>query len=477
MTAPTTKNSSQPLRSPSPMSRGRSYLKDIASRPYFDYFSVLIITVLLSGIGVAMVMSASMATSMALTGSVWSQPRRQLIMVAIGFVVMLLAIRTRPTTVRKYVSGLLILSFASLILVLTPLGTGLASKGSQSWIAFAGISFQPSEIARMTIVIWGAHMLASARGYQNLPWQVDPYKKLAIVSLAMFALIVAERDIGMAMNFALVVVLLFFYAGLPTVFFKAFATIAAIALIPAYFILQNSFRGERITVWKSAFFGYFDDPRDIGYQSYQGYLSLADGSLFGVGLGQSRAKWFYLPEAKNDFIFAIIGEELGLIGAFVVVALFAWLAIVGLRIAKRSQSSYLRLLAPTLASAIVFQAFYNVAYVLGLAPITGIQLPMISSGGTSALITLGAMGLIANAARYEPEAISAMQSNGRPTIDAVFMLPEPTPVDEIVQRGQRMNHAGQSFVRGERRKAVPRRELPAPRRTMRDQQRSYPPRG
>ena len=144
-----------------------------------------------------------------------------------------------------------------------------------------------------------------------------------------------------------------------------------------------------------------------------------------MGVGQSRAKWFYLPEATNDFIFAVVGEELGLWGGAMLILLFGMLGYFGLRAARRNSDQFISLMAATLTTGVVVQAFINVAYVIGLAPVTGIQLPMISSGGTSAVITLASMGLLANCARHEPEAISAMQSYGRLGIDRLLRLPEP----------------------------------------------------
>ena len=172
------------------------------------------------------------------------------------------------------------------------------------------------------------------------------------------------------------------------------------------------------------------DTQGTGFQAYQGFLSLADGGFWGVGLGQSRAKWFYLPEAKNDFVFAIIGEELGLWGGALVIILFAVLGYFGLRAAKRAQNQFQSLLAATLAVGVVVQAFINIGYVIGMLPVTGIQLPMISAGGTAAIITIGSMGLLCNVARHEPLQVSAMQNYGRPMFDRLFFVPEPTPPNE-----------------------------------------------
>lgn len=227
----------------------------------------------------------------------------------------------------------------------------------------------------------------------------------------------------MAISYAIVVVFVMIFAGVHRGWiWGAMGSIGAVLLIV---MAGGGYRSNRIHVFLEALRGRFDDTQGDAFQSHQGFLSLGDGGFGGVGLGQSRAKWFYLPEARNDFIFAIVGEELGFLGAVVVIFLFAVLAFFGLRTALRAQNNYQSLLAATLAAGVVSQAFINVGYVIGILPVTGIQLPMISAGGTSAIITLATMGLLANVARHEPEAVSSVQATGRPIFDRLFFIPEP----------------------------------------------------
>ena len=174
------------------------------------------------------------------------------------------------------------------------------------------------------------------------------------------------------------------------------------------------------------------DPLGPGYQATQALYSLADGGLFGVGLGQGRAKWSYLPNAHNDFIFAIIGEELGFLGAFAVLALFATLAYTGLRIAARCVDPWLRIVVATSTTWLVAQAAINIGYVVGLLPVTGLQLPLISSGGTSLVVTMFVFGVLANAARHEPEAIATLTRGGRGArpanaVGRLLRIPPPQP--------------------------------------------------
>lgn len=396
---------------------------DILSRPLTDYIMILFTVILLSSLGVVMVYSSSMTWSLEEGGQVWSTALRQGMMIFAGFVALWVVLKFKPQTIRNLAPALLVISIILLLAVQIPgIGTGREEVGSQSWIVLGPLRFQPSEIAKVTIVIWGAHYLAGRKPTKH--WLINHYTRFAAVGAGMAGLILLEGDAGMAMSFVLVVMFMLLFAGVPLGWLVLAALVVLVGL--AAMALGGGFRSNRFSVYFDALFGNFQDTRGTAFQSYQGFLSLADGSATGVGLGQSRAKWFYLPEAKNDFIFAVIGEELGLLGGALVIGLFATLLYFGLRTAKRSRDPFLSLMAATLTAAVVSQAFINIGYVVGLLPVTGIQLPMISAGGTSAIITLAAMGLLANCARHEPEAVSAMASYGRPAVDRLLMLPEPS---------------------------------------------------
>ncbi|WP_460490850.1 FtsW/RodA/SpoVE family cell cycle protein, partial [Corynebacterium nasicanis] len=392
------------------------------SRPGFDYFMIRSVVFLLVGIGAVMVMSSTMTWSVLEGATVWNQAARQFMMIVAGLLAFWVALRTRPETIRRLTPWLLLVALVLLVAVLIPgIGTGRLEVGSQSWIAVGPIRFQPSELAKVAIAVWGAAYLADKRHTSSD--MRSPFVVYTVVATVMAVLIAAQGDFGMAVNFGIVVMFTLFFAGVDIrLIFAAF--IAAGALL-VWLFLSGGFRSNRFHVYFDALFGRFEDTQGVAFQSYQGFLSLADGSVAGVGVGQSRAKWFYLPEAKNDFIFAIIGEELGLWGGALVIALFAALGYFGLRAAFRAQNQFQALMAGALTAGVVSQAFINIGYVVGLLPVTGIQLPMISAGGTSTIITLGSMGLLASVARYEPEAVSAMQSYGRPLFDRLLLLPEP----------------------------------------------------
>ncbi|MBF4546882.1 cell division protein FtsW [Corynebacterium afermentans subsp. lipophilum] len=408
---------------PSKLSAGvRRIQEALDSRPLIDYTMIRSIVLFLAGLGVVMVMSSSMATSFASSASVWSLAVRQFAMVILGLIAFWAALKTPPERLRGLSNWLMVIAILLLIAVLTPLGTGRAEVGSQSWLVVGPLRLQPSEFARVAIAMWGAKILSN-KDPRRLFVPDNGFAAFISVSLLCVLLIAMQGDMGMALSLAVVVAFILLFAG---VSLKAVGVVAASGVVALVVIfLSGSFRSDRFHVYFDALRGHFDDTRGVAFQSHQGFLSLADGHIFGVGLGQSRAKWFYLPEARNDFIFAVIGEELGLWGGALVITLFALLGFFGMRTALRAQTQYQTLMAASLTATVVSQAFINMAYVVGLLPVTGIQLPMLSAGGSSAVFTLGAMGVLASVARHEPDAISSMQNYGRPVFDRIFFIAEP----------------------------------------------------
>ncbi|CDP89338.1 cell division protein FtsW [Mycolicibacterium farcinogenes] len=201
------------------------------------------------------------------------------------------------------------------------------------------------------------------------------------------------------------------------------SSLVAAVLAAAVLAVSAGYRSDRVQSWLDP----AADGQGIGYQSRQARFALANGGIFGDGLGQGTAKWNYLPNAHNDFIFAIIGEELGFVGAVGLLALFGLFAYTGMRIARRSADPFLRLLTATTTLWIVGQMFINVGYVVGLLPVTGLQLPLISAGGSSQATTLLMMGLITNAARHEPEAVAALRAGRDDRMNRLLRLPLPEP--------------------------------------------------
>ena len=388
--------------------------------PTASFHLVVTITVLLLSIGLVMVQSSSSVRAYAEASSPFYFVIRQAIYVAVGLVAFYAAMRIKFSTLRKIITPFFWISLLLLGAVLLP-GIGSEINGSRGWISLGAFAVQPAEIGRLAVILMAAAMLSVRRpgdSWWSFLWPAG--LPTIVIAGATFL----QPDMGMATAIMLAFVVLIYLAGFPG--WKLFWFLAGLGAVFAVFASTMAYRMSRVQVYFDTLRGNFDRASTEGYQTYQGMLSLSEGGLFGQGLGQSSAKWYYLPEASNDFIFAIIGEELGWIGALFVVALYAALAWVGLRIATRSVDPFRRLLAGAISTTIALQAFINIGYVVGLLPVTGIQLPLISYGGSSAVITLASLGLLANCARHEPEAISDYESRIAPR-RRWWSLPSPEP--------------------------------------------------
>jgi len=389
------------------------------ARPLASLHLLLAVFGLLTLLGLAMVLSASSVASIGKTGSAYGVFWRQVLFCAAGFLTFWIGVRVPPRRLRAAAPVLLVVTLVLLAAVLVP-GLGTTIAGARKWYTVAGLSFQPSEPAKVALALWGAHVLATRRRSVHL-WQIA-LVPVVPVSMVMLVLVILEPDLGTAISIAILVGALLFYAHAPwrLLLLLAGGGVGAVVVLS----LTVGYRQARITAFLSP---TTTDPLGAGYQSQQALYSLADGGFFGLGLGQGRAKWDYLPNGYNDFIFAIIGEELGMLGGIVVLALFALLAWTGLRIAARSTDPWLKIISATLTTWLVAQAAINIGYVIGLLPVTGIPLPLISSGGTSLVVTMFAFGLLASAARHEPEAAATLQQQGPGRIARLLRIPTPTP--------------------------------------------------
>ena len=387
-------------------------------RPMTSFHLIVAITGLLTTLGLIMVLSASGVYSYDMDGSPWAVFGRQVMWTAVGLVAFYLALRIKIKTLRKFAFSGFAVTIVMLVLVLIP-GIGTYSNGSRGWFVIAGFSMQPSELAKIAFAIWGAHLLAARRlEHASLREMLIPLVPAAVIALA---LIVAQPDLGQTVSLSIILLGLLWYAGLPLRVFVS-SLVAAVAAA-AVLAMSAGYRSDRVTSWLDP----SADSQGLGYQSKQARFALANGGVFGDGLGQGTAKWNYLPNAHNDFIFAIIGEELGLIGALGLLGLFGLFAYTGMRIARRSADPFLRLLTATTTLWLVGQMFINVGYVVGLLPITGLQLPLISAGGSAQATTLLMMGLITNAARHEPEAVAALRAGRDDRMSRLLRLPLPEP--------------------------------------------------
>jgi len=387
-------------------------------RPMTSFHLIIAVAALLTTLGLTMVLSASGVRSYDDDGSAWVIFGRQVLWTIIGLVACYLALRLPVRFMRRMAFSGFALTIVMLVLVLIP-GIGKEANGSRGWFVVAGFSMQPSELTKIALAIWGAHLLAARRMERaSLREMLVPLVPAAVIALA---LIVAQPDLGQTVSMGIILLGLFWYAGLPLRVFLSslFAAIVSAAILA----VSAGYRSDRVRSWLNP----GQDPQDSGYQARQAKFALANGGIFGDGLGQGTAKWNYLPNAHNDFIFAIIGEELGLVGALGLLGLFGLFAYTGMRIARRSADPFLRLLTATTTMWVIGQSFINVGYVIGLLPVTGIQLPLISAGGTSTATTLLMIGMMANAARHEPEAVAALRAGRADRMNRLLRLPLPEP--------------------------------------------------
>ena len=379
---------------------GRKLTTDWLDRPMTSLHLVLGVFALMLGFGLLMVLSSSSVAAFRSGGSSFSVFANQATYAALGLLCFW-ATQFVPIRVLRSTSTMAVI--VSLGLLVVVLAAGARVNGAKSWIRLAGFQFQPSEIAKLALLLWMAHVLAARRSTLGSP------KALLIPVLPVFVLmaglIMFQPDLGTTVALTIVFMAVLFFAGAP---WWTFAGLAAVGTAGFFYLaISADYRLARLLS--------FIDPEahpDVSYQLLQSLYGMGNGGWFGVGLGQSRAKWSYLPNADSDFIFAIVGEELGLIGAGILLLLFGLLAYTGLRIARRNVDPFVKIVASAATVWLVGQAAINIGYVVGLLPVTGIPLPMISAGGTSLLITMVVFGLLANFARREPQAAAALQAGG-----------------------------------------------------------------
>jgi cell division protein FtsW len=385
-------------------------------RPMTSFHLIVAVTALLVTLGLTMVLSASGVHSYDEDGSPWAIFARQVLWTIVGLVAFYIALRMPVQLMRSLSFSGFALTIVMLVLVLIP-GIGKEANGSRGWFVVAGFSMQPSELAKIAFAIWGAHLLAARRlEHASLREMLIPLVPAAVIALA---LIVAQPDLGQTVSLGIILLGLLWYAGLPLRVFMS--STVAVMISAAILAVSEGYRSDRVQSWLNP----GADSQGSGYQARQARFALANGGVFGDGLGQGTAKWNYLPNAHNDFIFAIIGEELGFVGAVALLCLFGLFAYTGMRIARRSADPFLRLLTATATLWVMGQVFINVGYVVGLLPVTGLQLPLISAGGTSTATTLLIIGIMANAARHEPEAVAALRAGREDRMNRLLRLPLP----------------------------------------------------
>jgi cell division protein FtsW len=355
-----------------------------------EYNLLLTATLCLLAAGAVMVYSASSArTLLEGQGDGTMYLVKYVAYAAVGLVVLQLLARGGLELLPRLTPALLAVSFALVVAVKLP-GVGVSINGAQRWLGAGPLQFQPSELMKLALVLHAAGVLAT--NPSRLRSMRAVIRPLLMVAGAAIVLVASQPDLGTALVIAFTLGALLLVAGTPMPLLARLGAASAVCVL--LFALVDPERVSRLT----AFVNPWADASDSGLQAVQAQIALGSGGLFGVGLGESVQKVFYLPEAHTDFILAVIGEELGVAGICGLLALYGMIAYAGLRTARTAATRYQQLLAAGLTAMILCQALLNVCAVLGVAPVTGVPLPFISSGGTSLVVLLATMGLLLNIA-------------------------------------------------------------------------------
>jgi cell division protein FtsW len=380
----------------------------LLDRPLTSYYLIAGITTLLLCLGLVMVLSTGSVANLSQGQSPYQDFEVQLAGVVVGVPIMWVAARCQPRLFRAVAYPLLAVSIVGLCLVLIP-GVGRQENGASRWIPLGPLTVQPSEVAKLALAVWGADLLARK---EKLGMLVD-WRHMLMPLLpgtgVLALLVMGGDDLGTTSILLIIFLALLWFAGTPGRVFAALLIL--MGLVVVLLMVTDSYRSARLTMFLSSS-PTNTNPLGQNQQSIQGKYALGSGGIFGVGLGASREKWGWLPESTSDFIFAIIGEELGLVGTLCVTALYGGLAFAGLRVARRAPDTFSRLLCAAITVWIVGQAVVNIGAVIGVIPITGVPLPLVSQGLSSALVTMVGLGMLMSFARREPGAAQALAARG-----------------------------------------------------------------
>jgi cell division protein FtsW len=363
---------------------------DAAAAARGDLGLLLVPTLLLTVVGLVMVLSAGSISAVEGYGTSFWYFNRQAIYAVAGLAVMVVAARVPYSVWRRAALPSLVLLVPVMLLTLHP-SIGVSLYGAARWIDLGPVTLQPAELAKPLTIFAAAAILT--RPWKDLTRPRDVLVPLGPILAGVTAVVLLQRDLGTSMIICGGVFVLLFGAGVPLRHLLVTALVCAPVI--AYFIFGTAYRRTRLL---EAWLHWELDPSGAGWQLRQGLIALGSGGWFGVGLGNSRQKWEYLPNAHSDFVFAILGEELGLAGAIVVLGLFGVLLYAAIRIAVRAPDAFGRLVAAGVAGWIGLQTLINLGAVTGLLPITGVPLPFLSFGGTALVVTLGGVGVVASVA-------------------------------------------------------------------------------
>ncbi|WP_395403528.1 putative lipid II flippase FtsW [Arthrobacter sp. UC242_113] len=356
---------------------------------------ILAVVLVLAALGLIEVASASSVEAVAAGKNPYDLPLKQAMWTAAGVALMLGLARPRTRRIRWLAWPLLGAAVVSLGLVFTPLG--MTVNGNRNWLAFGGFTVQPSEFAKLALIVWAAAVLTRKQALLH-EWRHAVVPLLVPAGVIVIGFVVLGHDLGTAMIIMMILAATMFYGG---VRMKVFGVAGILGAMVALVLAATSGnRVGRISSWLGA--GSADDSQGVGYQALHGQYALASGGWFGVGLGQSRQKWNWIPEAHNDFIFTILGEELGLAGTLLVLVLFTVLGIAVFKVIARTQDTFARIVSSSVITWIIGQAVVNIAMVTGLLPVIGVPLPFISYGGSAMVSSLAGIGMILAVTRPQP---------------------------------------------------------------------------
>ncbi|MDQ1577675.1 MAG: cell division protein FtsW [Microbacteriaceae bacterium] len=359
-----------------------------------NYFLLLGATLFLVVFGLVMVLSSSSVESFNASKDFFSGFLRQALFALIGIPLMLVAARLPARFWKKWAGLAMIIAVVLQLLVFVP-GVGVAQGGNRNWISLGSFNAQPSEVIKVGLVIWLGYYLSRKQDVLH-EWRKFALP-LVVVAGGAIGLVLLGGDLGTVIILSSIVLGTLFFAGVRLrVLVVPVVVASAVGLMMAF---GTTSRQDRLSAFLTGCSSAVDYT-SVCWQTVHGWWALASGGIFGVGLGNSKAKWNWLPEADNDFIFAIIGEELGLLGAIVVLLLFIVLAIAFVRIIRASNDPFARIAVSAVMIWIIGQAFVNIAVVLGILPVLGVPLPLISAGGSALVTTLFAIGIVLSFARH-----------------------------------------------------------------------------
>jgi cell division protein FtsW len=398
--------------------RSQASARSAALRPGHPSVLIAVTVAALVLLGLIMILSASSVAAFATYGSSFMFFKRQLVWAVLGIVAFVFFARLDYRRLRGLGYVLFVVVVGLLLAVLVP-GVGVSVGGSSRWLSLGPVSFQPSEVAKLALILFAADVFSrkQERSFDTFSHTAIPL----IPALGCLALLVIlQPDLGTTLVLGSIGIGMLFVAGAPLLYIAPIAS--AGVLLAGIAAIAEPYRRARIF----AFLNPWADPFNTGYQTIQSLIAVGSGGWFGVGLGASRQKWLYIPNAHTDFIYAILGEEMGLFGTIVVLGLFGFLGYMGIRVARKAPDRFGMLLAAGIVLWVTLQALLNMGTVTAALPITGVPLPLVSFGGTSLLILLAAMGILVNIAHQGASPRPAV-SKARPKKGAARAKRRPKP--------------------------------------------------